>query len=153
MRTNLDWSGSGLSCKIRRSPTAKLPRARDVDCWALKDCVTRRFFVFIDVSSTQVSARIGARLSTPGRARRIDGRTPRALAAVVRGRRIDGRTPRGFGCFGAVDGPARQVVPHVLLGERAAGQVLPFTACLQFGGDDAHAQGGPLLDGNPQGVE
>ena len=43
---------SGLSCKIRRSPTAKLPRARDVACWALKDCVTRRFF--IGVSFTRI---------------------------------------------------------------------------------------------------
>src|ERR1035441_507813 len=53
MRTNLDWSGvSGDSCRIKRSPTAKLPRARDVDCWALKDCVTRR--LFIGVSSTHI---------------------------------------------------------------------------------------------------
>ena len=44
---------SGVSCRIKRSPTAKLPRARDVDCWALKDCVTRRFF--IGVFSTQIS--------------------------------------------------------------------------------------------------
>src|SRR5450759_359155 len=135
MRTNLDWSGvSGHSCRISRSPTAKLPRGREVDCWALKDCVTRRFF--IRISSTHISARAVRRISSPGR-----------------GRRIDRRTPRGFGKFCAGGGPTRQVVPHVLFGERAAGQVFPFTARLQFGGDHAHAKNGPFLNGAAQGVE